>query len=477
MKKGYIFISFLALSICPQSSVAFADEAVISSHVVNQMIENFDKPMEMRNTISFAYESAFPSLTIVDSFDQTHRVNRILVNQMTLQERYLEKDASGNAVESYLSISNTVEKRTLMKSEEESVRFDDYYRSPFSILKKLSYQQMLSYFTITLQDNFYVWKANDYGYGALSNPLLQFYADYDGMVWDSSVTRSILNLTFMTDQNGRMSSLSYDKVKKDCFGGIKEHHEISVSFIEKTPELLPVVGTLSEDVKTAYETKMEHFQNLINTGNFVQTITLKQGTTTLLTYDNYYSLNVDTESNKPSAALSSLLLQDASYGNTYVGLLNVSENDTPLFQTFGISPMADYYASIQDTTYSTLEALPNYGAISSDFLTYNSKTDMYVMNLSNALYVDQAFSVRLLTSLYGVLDPCLNNLGMYFYQNGSYYLQSLVMHFDEAGYLSGTLFYNYSGVVLSSSFSFSEMGTVDLEKVEELKDVVEYLFG
>lgn len=477
MKKGYALISFLALSICPQSAVVFADENQVPSSVVEQMIENFDKPIEMRNTISFAYESAFPSLTIIDSFDQTHRVNKILVNQMTLQETYLEKDTSGNAVESYLSISNTVEKRTLMKSEEESVRFDDYYRSPFSILKRLSYQQFLSYFTVTSEGNFYVWKANDYGYGVLSNPLLQFYADYDGMIWDSSVARSILNLTFMTDQNGKLSSLSYDKIKKDHFGGIKEHHEIAVSFIDKTPELLPVVGTLSNDLKTAYETKMGYFQELINAGNFAQTITLKQSSTTLLEYKNYYSLNVDAEGNKPSAALSSLLLQDASYGNTYIGLLNVSEDDTPAFQTFGISPMADYYASIQDTVYSTSEALPNYGAISSDFLTYNQKTDTYVMDLSNALYVDQAFSVRLLTSLYGVLDPCLNNLGMYFYQNGSYYLQSLVMHFDDEGYLSGTLFYHYSGILLSSSFSFSEIGTVDLAKVDALKDVVNYLFG
>lgn len=478
MKIKYLWISFLVLSVCPQPTITTAEEeSIVSSRVTNQMIADFQAPLQMKNTITFSYHSVFPSLTIIDSFDTSHRVNQICVNQKTLQEKFISKDSQGNAIESYISISNTVETRKLLDTSGEGILFDSYYASPFSLFKNLTHSQFLSYFTVTTQNGTYVWKATDYGYSVLSNALLSFYADYDGMIWDRSLVRSIENLFFTTDLEGNLSTLSYDKIKKDCFGGIQEHHDIAMTRIEKTPDLLPVVGSLSDEVKSIYESKMAQFQALLNEGNFAQEITIKQSRNTLIQYRNYYSLNDDETRQLPPMALSSLLLQDASYGNTYVGLLDVGD-ETTSYQRYGISPAADYYAAINDTTYSSInEVIPQYQAISSDFLTYNERTDTYVMRLSDALYADNDFSNQLLKTLFGVLDPCANFIGMYFYQNGTYYFQSLTMHFDELGYLSGTLTYLYAGVTLTSTFSFSEIGAINLAEKEDVQDVIDYLFS
>lgn len=478
--KKWLLLLPLTLSVSLSSSNVKAEDAsqdlTLEAEIVSKFLNTLKSPLLMENEITFAYNSYIPSLKIVDEFDSNNRINKIKILDQIVQEKYIVKNKFGNAAEAYLSISNTLETRELIGANNEAVKFDTAYKSPFKRLVALTSEQVNNYFTIDQVEENYTLTANALGYGVLSEPILAFYADYDAFLWDTSVRRSIENLTFTIDAQGNPLSFSFDKIKKDAFGGLKEQNFVSITPISAINGLTTVTGSMTNEEKEIFNTKLQNFQSLINNGNFTQNILIApQGYTDGIEYSNFYALQEENRT-LPKLALCGLPLVDSHYGETYVGLL--SEGNPPEYAVLGISPQADYYNAVNDKKYTELsQMIPQPGSFSADYFTYSKATDEYKFNISDFMYDDYYFSRSILTALFGVMDPCSNITGFYFYNEGGFRFDTLTLKFDDNGILSGSLSFNYFGSDMKSTFSFSNINTTDVKNEESLKTIIDYLFN
>ena len=220
---------------------------------------------------------------------------------------------------------------------------------------------------------------------------------------------------------------------------------------------------------------MSNFQELLNKGNFTQKIAIGPGDQTqVFSYNNYYELNYNANSPTSEAMICSLGVQEATYGETFVGIFKVNNS----FSTVGISPDQEYSSIITDTKTSDISnVVPRLNDISSSFFTYNESSNTYTFDMKNFIYADSYFCGTLLVSLYGIVDPCVHNLGLYLYDGYSYYFNSLTIGFDTNGYPYGVLSYNYYGINIFSSFSFSDVGTTKLSEKNDIKKVIDYLLS
>lgn len=443
----------------------------LNNSITNNLIAKLNGSIELNANITFHYNSYYQNFNIIDQIDASNRVNIININNMTIQESYIKKGNNGEAIESYLSISNTIEERDIVDSNSQKVAFSSMFASPFASFTKLSNEKINSYFDITETDTSFLLKANSLGYGIFSSQLLKFYYDYDSFIWDGSVTRSIKNLILSIDKEGNPLNLTFEKIKKDIFGGIKETYDINICSLSKIKELSPEKPLLSDEQLILFKNKLNDFQNLLDKGNFTQNIAITQkGSTQGYYYSNYYALDVDSERGFPPAMLCNLPLYDASYGETYLGLFETDSG----YSTVGISPDKDFSSIIEETESSDIKAvIPNINKISCDFFKYDESNGTYIFDLTNFLYADSYFSGNLLLALFGIADPAVNQLGLYI-NNYSYSFNSLTLKFDDAGGLSGTLNYNYSGYIIESKFSFTNIGTTNLLDEESISKPVSY---
>ena len=471
MKKIILLtLSTLLLTNTPQVNNASFDDVNLSNDVTNNLINKLNNSIELNTRINFHYDSYLKDINIVDQFDANNRVNIIRINDYVLQESYIKKGNNGEALESYLSISNTVEERNITKGDE-NVSFNSMFASPFLLFCKLNNEKINSYFTVKENDSSYELIANSLGYGVFSNQLLNFYYDYDSFVWDESVTRSIKDLKLNIDKQGNPISLSFNKIKKDIFGGIKETYNIDINTLDEIKKLTPEPSKLTPERASIFNSKLNNFQNLLNQGNFTQKITIAlEGNSSGYTYSNFYALNNDEEREFPPAMLCNLPLYDASYGETYIGIFETSTG----YSTAGISVDKDYSSIISETNSTNInDVIPNVNKISCDYFTYNALKDTYTFDFTNFIYADSYFSGTLLLSLFGIADPATNILGLYI-NNYSYSFNTLTFKFDINGYLSGTLNYNYNNMVLESKFSFANIGTTNLLNEQSVQKPVSY---
>lgn len=471
MKKIILFtLSTLLLTNTPQVNNASFDDVNLTNDITNNLINKLNSTVELNATIQFHYDSYLNGINIVDQFDANNRVNIIKINDYILQESYIKKGNNGEALESYLSISNTVEERNIT-SNGENISFNSMFASPFLLFSKLNNEKINSYFTINENDSSYELVANSLGYGVFSNQLLNFYYDYDPFVWDESVTRSIKDLKLNIDKEGNPINLSFNKIKKDIFGGIKETYTIEINSLSDIKKLTPQPSKLSTERASIFNNKLNNFQNLLNQGNFTQKITIAlEGNSSGYTYSNFYALNNDEEREFPPAMLCNLPLYDASYGETYIGIFETSTG----YSTAGISVDKDYSSIISETNSTNInDVIPNVNKISCDYFTYNALKDTYTFDFTNFIYADSYFSGTLLLSLFGIADPATNILGLYI-NNYSYSFNTLTFKFDINGYLSGTLNYNYNNMVLESKFSFANIGTTNLLNEQSVQKPVSY---
>lgn len=478
MKKNkfLLLIPALALIISPISTLVSAnDDLTLSDEVISNFKNKLSSALELRNNITYHYDSPYSTVVVIDQVDDSNRSRSLFINKTLIQEQYLKENKSGKATESYLSISNTVETRDILDEENNNIVFDDEFASPFISLTSLTNSKINSYFEVNREGTNYILKATSLAYGTLSNPILNFYVDYDGLIWDSSVTRSIENLRLTIDENGSPLSLSFDKIKKDIFGGIRETNNVTLTSIDKVSDLAPKSSLLSSDEKNAFQTKMSNFQNLLNQGNFTQNINIApRGSDQAIAYSNYYELNSNKESSTSEAMICSLGVEEATYGETFVGIFKV--NNT--FQTVGISPDEDYSSIITDTkTNDISQVVPRLNDISADFFTYNKESDIYTFDFNNFVYGDTYFCGTILISLFGIVDPVVHNLGLYIYDESSYYFDSLSIGFDENGYAYGVLTYHYYNITLNSVFNFTDVGSTILSEKEDISKVITYILS
>ena len=212
MKKIILLtLSTLLLTNTPQINNSSFDDVSLSNDVTNNLINKLNNSIELNTRINFHYDSYLKDINIVDQFDANNRVNIIRINDYVLQESYIKKGNNGEALESYLSISNTVEERNITKGDE-NVSFNSMFASPFLLFCKLNNEKINSYFTVKENDSSYELIANSLGYGVFSNQLLNFYYDYDSFVWDESVVRSIKDFSLNIDKEGNPINLSFNKI-------------------------------------------------------------------------------------------------------------------------------------------------------------------------------------------------------------------------------------------------------------------------
>lgn len=477
MKK----ICFLLLVPCLLNPItkpvlASDNSIVISDEVVSTFKNSFKGNIELSTDLKFLYDSYLPPITIIDQFDDNNRINVIKYNNTTLQEIYLKKELSGYVMEEFLTISNEIEDRYLEDSNGEYIPFNINYGSPFKCFTTLSSNQVNSYFDIEETNNVYVLKANEKAYSIFSNPILNFYADYDYMLWDNSVNEYIENLIIKINKTGVPISFSFDKIKKDIYGAIKENYDVEISLIDKVDTLKPVKSNLDADVKNDFINKMNTFQNKLNEGNFAQNITFtSEALIQDISYTSYYDFDENKDSSFVDAMICSYPLEETSQGETYVCILNEGTSSNPIYTPYGISPNSKFYQSITSEPYYSLnEFIPALNKISPDFFTYNSRTKLFTFDFSNFIHGDSYFCGELLVSLYGMLDPFIQFLGFYL-DNYSYNFNKLSIGFDELGYPYGTLSYNYSSFVIESSFNFSNVGEVDLVNEDSIETAVSFI--
>ncbi len=475
MNKNLLLLSTLLLPLCAQSKSSSApDNSVLNNEIIEQFKTQLSTNLQLTANITFHYDSYISALSIVDQISNDYRTNYLVYNKQIIQELYVKKDqVTGNACEQYLTISNTVESRNIEDTSGNSILFDNEYASPFARLTKIKNESFKNYFTISATDSGYQLEATDYAYGILSQPLLSFYFDYDILVWDDSYSRSVTNLILEIDNTGLLTSFSFDKIKKDIYGGIKETYDVKVNSLEAISFLTPLNSSLSQEQQDLFSTKMASFQELLNKGNFSQHITIaplkNSNESNTYEYYNYYAF--DDTSFIPAMICSAELI-DQSYGRTFISVLD----DGDSYASFGISPDEDYHGSISDfETYDLTAIVPQTNEISASLFKYNESNQQYTLNFDSFMYDDTHFCSSLLIALFGNVDPSVHNLGLYTYDGYSYYFRSLTLEFDDNNYLYGSLTFNYYGTLYKCEFDFSNVGTTNLLTLEDIAEVVNYI--
>ena len=449
------------------------DDVTISNEKATNFTNALKDKIELATNIEFGYDNFIPSLQLLDQLSDTARVSKASVYGYVVQESYISKLKDGTAAQQYISVSNTIEQTSLTDEEGNTLKFDELFASPFARLTKLSADQINRYFLISeTASGGYQLKATDLAYGTLTTSLLGFYSDYDMYYWDLSVSETINNLVFTLDGQGVPTNLSFEKVKKDKFGGIREYYDIDIKVLQEIETLKPVQTSLTSDEKNNFVSKMNSFQDKLDLGNFTHNVSISSE---LLyedvTYSNCYSLNTNYDNQFVQAMICSYPLEEATYGRTYVSLLLTSEG----FASFGLSVDSNYYGNMNADYYQTIEeVVPRISDISADFFAYDATTELYTFDFNSFLYGDDYFCGTLLLSLFGLMDPAVQNLGLYI-DDYTYSFDTLSIGFDQYGYPYGTLEYQVYGYPVTSSFSFSDVGTTNLLERKDIEEVVKFV--
>ncbi len=473
MKKRILFFitPLLMLSLMPSNKIIIAkDDVNLDSTITSNMIIKLKSAIELNTNIKFNYDSNIKSVNIINQFDNNNRVNLITVNDQIIEESYYSKDLNGNALESYLSVSNTVNQRYKIDGYEQKVTFSSLHTSPFINFVNLDNEKINSYFEVKEENDSFLLKPTSLGYGVLTDALLKFYEDYDNFVWDISLSKNVENLIFTIDKNGNPIKLTFDKVKKDFYGGIKENYIVDIKNLEKVRELKPLDAKMSYEENENLINKISQFQTLINNGNFTQNILVTYQKETLYNYSNYYALNEDNERKFPKAMLCSTPLTDPNQGETFLGVFETSSG----LSTLGISVDSDYSSAIHETySNNILDVIPNFDKISANYFFYEASNNIYKFDLNSFTFSDDLFFDELLQEIFAIGDIGVNNLYLYVYNYG-YSFNYLKIGFDSNGYLYGTLSFNYEGMELLSNFNFTNIGTTDLESIDSISKAVNY---
>ena len=406
-------------------------------------------------------------ITIVDQIGQENRVSRLYYNNYLISEHSVVKNPTGSTSSEYISISNEVKTRELLGESGEAIIYDLTYGNPLKNFANLSNSKINSYFDITVEEGNYFLKANDYAYGSLSQNIINFFNDLSSLVWDSSTKQEeIEDLVIVLNEYGEPTNMSFAKVTKDRFGAIRKTFDCVIEPISELETLKPVERKLTDAQYEDLSNKLSSFQEMIKKGNFTQNFSVYNGNES---YSNFYALNEDTTSLLGPTMISNMPLIEASYGQTYVGLISTSEG----FQQYAVSPDANMSGEMSDTKYPSIDmVIPDFTAISPDFFSYSN--GKYVFDIESFLHADVYFCADILTSLMSFVDPGVSIAKVYI-DNYGYTFDSLTFSFDENAILSGTLSYYIGTYLLETTFTFSNIGTTVLENEESIAPAVDFL--
>lgn len=445
---------------------ASSNDVEISSAVTSNMALFLKGQYQI--TTNFNVDGELP-VTTVDQIGPENRTSRLYYQGYCISEQSIQKSATGGTAGEYITIQNEVKTRDFLTEDGEPILYDINYGNPLKNLTNLSNSQINSYFDVTKEDSNYILSANDLAYGVLTKNMINFFEDLTSYIYDlDTKTEEIKDLVITLNEYGEPTDMTFTKVTKDRFGAITNDFVCSIEGISSLDTLAPVKAKLSEAEALEFESKLSSFQELINKGNFTQTLSIYNGQHS---YSNYYQLNEDTDSIFGRIMFSDMPLIDQNYGATFVGLV---ETGTGL-QQYAVSPEANFSGTMSDTIYTDVnELIPQFTDISSDFF-YKSGND-YIFNMEAFLHADVYFCADLLTAVMSFVDPGTSIAGVYI-DSYTYTFSELTLSFDSDNVLSGSLSYYIDTYALTTEFTFSNIGTTDITEVESLDPVVQYLLN
>jgi len=439
--------------------------------------------------------------TIVDKISATNHYNSyelidIYTNgsntfQGTLGsgEFFYAANSSGNTVEKYIDVSNTIQERLITNTSGEYVKFLGNYNSPFYNLVSKSAAEIASYVEINSTDNGYKLTFNTKGQNLLFSPFENFFnkfiIKYICPFESKSQKTEIKDIEILLDSNGNPSSMTFKRIEKDYYGAVAESYSSTFSSLESVPTLSPITSTLTADQKSAFTTVTNNlYTNAFSTGNFTQTVeihdyTLNDDETAYVennyTYHNYYD-----STNK--IMISDQTLYDSSYGETYMGVAYISSSSYSSdkeYNIIGISPSESFYSALSSdgSTYdSFVEFTPKVNEISPDFFTYStdeSSNSIYTFDISTFNYADYYFCLDIVADLFGLGDPSYY-LGS-FVGNSSYefIFKTLTFTIDSSSNLSIRL--DYQDIYEKDCYvitSYSDIGSTNIYTVAKTNEKI-----
>lgn len=469
--SSFILLSSLLVPTFSSTVEVNADEDItLSNEIVTEFKNTLSKGYELKSRLTFSYpydlgSITLPYLDVIDQVDDNNRVHKVQFESYTLNELYITKGSGNSANKRYLSIGNTVELNSMLNDAGEAIKFDGNYDSPFKALVKLSAAQINKYFEVKHENGCYVLNATSYLYGYITTQFNTFFSEYDLFPWDASVTSTISDFKFEIDNEGRPTKLSFNKIKKDLYGGIVTTFNSDFRSITTVDTLTPYASTLDQDLTEQFTDNMTNFQAKLDAGNFTETITIGS-----LTYSNYYQFDSNVNAYIGPMMLSDNVLYAQGYGNTYTGVAKEGNS----YYRVGVSYESDFSDRLDSLTYTNVkDVIPNISNISADFFTYED--GVYTFDIASFLYDDFDFSVDVLEAIVGLMDNMVAIIGVYLADGINYNFQSLQIMFDTDSTPIMYLIFENEGYLYGALYQFSNVGTTDLTKVKSLEPVISYL--
>lgn len=445
-------------------------------------------------TPSYSYDSYRVEL---ESDDEHFNLSTYTESGLLLSSRHYRSELSslavGTAVIDTLNLSNEVSTLNVTDTDGNALSFSTYFAGPFADVIPNNINAL---FDVTDTEEGLSFAANDVGLGLLSNYFLLSFPTFNTYSWDQTSTTTYLNdLTIDTDDAGNPSSLSFNIVTADRFGGVYEHYDCTFESVSEIADLAPqasLMETASSEY-TALASALSGLQSELNTGNFTEQISYGITSQRPQSYSNLYDFDPDgvlndedagTHTDHRNMMLSDLPLIDPTQGRTFTGLnygtiIFNDEDSTHLdaYYMIGISPDSQYSDILGADYWTELDAVvPQIASISPDYFTYDEASSTYTFDISAFSYADSNFGFDVLDALFGPGDY-VSHIQPTYTADG----ETAVFDFDSLEIELGadndvrlTLNYNSLAGSASATVSFDDFGTTDLESNPDLASCLEF---
>lgn len=450
-------------------------------------IKNFLKaPYQIDSDVSLSYLPA-EGLTVIDQVSSNARHSRTDIKgpdgtvEMVGQTA-IAADKNGDAVNHYLGIGNDIESTNITMADIDgnyvNQPFEEYYGSPLAWMTE-SATDISSHFAVAAADSGYTLTADTYAIGKMNTRFVNFFPIHVSAVWDTNTySEGINSLVIDIASDGTPTAMSFVLFNRDRFGIVTETYKCKLSAIDSVKDI-EQYDSADYAEATALQSALDTLAAGLSGKNFTQTVYLENGSNNA-EYHLYYDLE-DTfnERTGHGLMLSDDTLTDASYGDTYMGIM-AANSASDQYLIFACSPYADNIAQLDETVYTYEEVAPKFGNISPDFFTYDAEEKTYNFDLTDPRVSTSSFSIQILSSMFGLADGESARIPTYCSDMNSYaydFRNLSIKLNDDGSFGSATLTFNSEmlGDNSTSTVSYSNFGNTDLSKVDAIKDQYQYV--
>lgn len=465
--KILLLTSLLVLSSCNSNFSAKADDLVditLENAVATKMKSTLRGSLKLDATCN----STIGNYRFVDEVSASRRTSKTYINYKLAESYYAVKNNDGYAAFEYIDRSNKIGLREIKDDNDVNIRFDTLYPHPFKLLYGLSTEKINEYFIISESENGgYILKADDKAYGILSSYLLTFYPDVDSYHWDSKTLSYLVdNLTFTLLEDGTPTNFSFDKIKKDNFGGYKSSYKVTIDSIEEVSFLTPANPLMNQTQLDEFNTLIDGYQDKLDAGNFTIAVDIDLAGMPFQ-YNIYYELDNHIGPNSVGPLVISSLLLIGEYGRTYTGARYILDG----YYQYAVSPDADKAAQMNSVKRTYEGIIPSLTALSGDFFTADN--GKYTFDISSFSFPDYYFQYSILTALLSEIEGAIYLGGIYEDPSSpeSLSLQDLTFE-DVNNNLKTTLNFEVLSEPCRATFTYKNFGTTDIESAKDIPGVV-----